>query len=208
MNFPRILTALLIGFVLPSASAMGLNPGVKKQVVAYPGGSPRIVYHYYVEDGKKVLHGDYREFSTSGELLKKFHYERGVLDGDAEEFYSSGRRKWSGRFFEGRRVGRWIFRGKDGRKKIEGDFGPDGRIRFIKHFHPNGRIKKKEIYREGRIAKILSWNMRGERQPDQLPEAVRYAPDYTPRGAFPEASLGVEPTQNELEEMVGRRSTR
>jgi hypothetical protein len=74
-------------------------------------------------DGKKS--GVWIGYSTGGQKIRKVNYEAGVLNGQMELFYLSGRTKLRADFADGSKTGDWNFYNKKGRVIMNGYYEED-----------------------------------------------------------------------------------
>ena len=52
----KTMLDVLLGLILCGTS-FAASLEIKKDVIPFPGGDPKIRYHYFEQDGKKILHG-------------------------------------------------------------------------------------------------------------------------------------------------------
>ena len=67
-----------------------------------------------------VLHGEYREYYTTGQLRLKWNYKKGKIDGQYESYYVNGLVWNKGQYVAGLRHGIWICYNREGNElKVE-----------------------------------------------------------------------------------------
>ncbi|EKD27454.1 MAG: hypothetical protein ACD_79C00719G0010 [uncultured bacterium] len=144
---------------------------VKKEVVLFPGGKIKATYFYYELAGKRIFHGRYSEFYSSGLIMKKYRLSHGVLNGKFKEYYNGEKLRTKGQYNKGKKVGVWYYFSPNGDKTIEGKFNHDGIILYIVKYYENGRKQSKEIFDNGNLTKIQNWSIDGQKLPDKIIDA-------------------------------------
>jgi antitoxin component YwqK of YwqJK toxin-antitoxin module len=91
----------------------------------YPTGKIAETLNY--EKGKKT--GEWRQYYESGEPMAKGTYLNGSLQGPATYFFTTGKPRLKGSYVKGLMDGNWY------------------------HFDTNMKVKKKEVWRRGRLVK-------------------------------------------------------
>ena len=135
---------------------------VQKKMETYPSGKIKAVYFFYVQDGKMIPHGKYKEYFTQGTLLKKIRYKHGLLVGKATEYSSKGYKKWKGDYKKGIKVGKWLLWDENGNKKIKGYFDKKGYLKKIIRYHANGKKKSVEYFKDGKPYHEKKWDINGK----------------------------------------------
>lgn len=134
---------------------------VQKKMETYPSGKLKATYSFYLQEGKIIPHGKYKEYFIQGSLLKKIHYKHGVLNGKATEYSPNGKKKWTGKYKQGIKIGKWLLWDEYGNKKIKGFFNKKGYLEKIIRYHPNGKKKSIEYFKNGKPYHEKKWDING-----------------------------------------------
>ena len=134
---------------------------VEKKMETYPSGKVKAVYSFYLQAGKIIPHGTYKEYYIQGSPLKKIHYKHGVLHGKATEYSPNGNKKWTGKYKEGVKIGKWHLWDENGNKKIKGYFDKKGYLKKVIRHHPNGKKKSVEYFKNGQPFHEKKWDING-----------------------------------------------
>jgi len=71
-------------------------------------------------DGHK--NGEWLSYNRTGKMIRKLSYEKGLLNGKVELFYTNGKPKLTGQFEMGKKVGKWTYYTKKGKILSAGSF--------------------------------------------------------------------------------------
>jgi len=151
-----------MGIFLLSLNAALARP-VQSEKLYFPGGKLKVKYYYYLEGEKKVLHGKYEEYFTSGSRLNTWNFRNGRLNGKSQEFYHNQIRKWRGRFKDDYKVGKWIYWDSLGRKKLEAQFTSGGELKKMVRYNIDGRPRLEEIYAKGQLVDQIYLDKKGKK---------------------------------------------
>lgn len=135
---------------------------VQKKMENFPSGKIKALYSYYLQDGKIIAHGIYREYFIQGSLLKKIRYKHGVLHGKSTEYSPNGNKKWTGKYKQGVKIGKWRLWDEYGNKKIRGYFNKEGILKKIIRYHPKGNKKSIEYFKNGKPYHEKKWDIYGK----------------------------------------------
>ena len=136
--------------------------GVEKKMETYPSGKVKALYSFYLENGRRIPHGKYKEFSIQGFLIKKLKYKHGILNGTATEYSPKGVKRWTGKYRQGIKVGKWCLWDENGKKKVKGFFDKKGRMKKIIRYHSNGKKKSIEYFKDGKPVHEKKWDINGK----------------------------------------------
>ncbi len=157
----KTIVCLLLGWVLCGVS-FGASFEIKKDVIPFPGGEPKICYQYFERDGKKVLHGLYETFYASGAVWEKYYYKQGKLHGKCSEFNADGKKKWTGHYTQDLKTDLWTYWDRNGIKKLEILLDKKGVIQTLQRYNNLGKKSRQEWYKNGQVVKEKTWG-EGER---------------------------------------------
>lgn len=110
-----------------------------------------------------TLHGPTRLYYPEGILKTEFHYKNGLRHGLSIGYYRDGAIKDKGLYQEDKLEGRVFLYYPGGKIKAEMTFAndvPEGRS---KTYYQSGGIKNLLVYEKGRLLKMETYNIQGER---------------------------------------------
>lgn len=135
----RINTSFITTFLLFLILILSGCNGKRTQEVTekYPDGTPKVIEHYNLIDGSKVLykleefydngeeriegffrdgerHGRWTGWHDNGKLWTVADYRQGKLHGKQTVYYPDGKKFYEGRFEDGIRKGKWRFWNEQG----------------------------------------------------------------------------------------------
>ncbi|MBN2145113.1 MAG: hypothetical protein JW774_10860 [Candidatus Aureabacteria bacterium] len=125
---------LLMALLLPLQAKTGVEE------IPYSKGRIHIRYEYIQVNNRKIPHGVFKEFYPNGMLMKELHYDKGLLNGKATQYYPDQKKKWQGHFTGNLKTGKWIFWDSSGKKLIEGLFASNGGLLSITRY--NKKLKR------------------------------------------------------------------
>jgi antitoxin component YwqK of YwqJK toxin-antitoxin module len=89
-----------------------------------------------------VLHGEYKEYYTTGQLRLKWNYKKGKIDGPYESYYVNGSVWNKGQYVAGLRHGTWICYDREGNELKVEEFDKQKVKRTVLGFKAPGRWQK------------------------------------------------------------------
>ena len=96
-------------------SSVIYNQGkVNKDAVFYYD-NPGNTIHIKAQFAANKLINTYKEFYKNGQMKAVIEYDEGLADGDARFYYSNGNLKMTGNYRNGKRTGKWLFYGQQGK---------------------------------------------------------------------------------------------
>jgi antitoxin component YwqK of YwqJK toxin-antitoxin module len=155
----KTMLRIFLGLLLFEFSGLSFaySIKIKKEVILFPGGDPKIRYQYFEKNGEKILHGLYETFYASGTALQRYRFKHGKLHGKCSEFSHNGKKRWTGSYTQDVKSGLWIYWDRNNTKKVELLLDKQGKIQTIKRYNNLGKKKRQEWYKNERLVKEKNW---------------------------------------------------
>jgi antitoxin component YwqK of YwqJK toxin-antitoxin module len=85
-----------------------------EEILYFPDGTVNIERSWLADEFASVMHGPYKHYDNTGQLIQELHYFEGMPDDSIKQYYLDGTLEMEGLFDKGNKTGVWKYYDKSG----------------------------------------------------------------------------------------------